>query len=273
MFLVNFLHNYNPQPILLRLGFWNVHWYGLLISCAIFLGLVLIIKIAPSYKYHFQNIVFNIVIFGFIGARIYYVANEFSYYYAYPFEIFKIWEGGLGIYGAVIGGALALFIYARQHNLSFLFLADLLSPVLILGQALGRWGNYFNQEIFGKPTNLPWGIPINISNRPLDFLNFQYFHPCFFYEFILNLFIFIILFSLLKSQIKKITPLPGIVFSCYLVLYALVRFLSEFLRIDHEPMLLGLRLGQIFAIIGFSVGTSLLLKIKRHNRGIKIKNC
>ena len=264
MFLINFLHNYNPQPILLRLGFWNIHWYGLLIAIAIFLGLALVVKIAPKYKSHIQDITFNIVIFGFIGARVYYIFNELPHYLGHPLEIFKIWEGGLGIYGGVIGGSLALFLYARKEKLSFLALADLLAPVLILGQALGRWGNYFNQEIFGKPTNLPWGIPIDVSNRPIEFLNYQYFHPCFFYEFILNLFIFIILFLLLKSQMKKTVPHSGIVFSWYLILYALVRFSLEFLRTDHEPMLLGLRLGQIFAILAIIFGVSMLLKRKKN---------
>jgi len=263
MFLINFLHNYHPQPILLRLGFWNIHWYGLLMALAIFLGLLLIIKIAPKYKSHLQNIIFNIIIFGFVGARIYYIINELPHYLAHPLEIFKIWEGGLGIYGAVIGGALALFLYAHKHKLSFLALADLLAPVLILGQALGRWGNYFNQEIFGKPTNLPWGIPIDIANRPAEFLNFQYFHPCFFYESILNLFIFVFLFLLLKSQIKKTVPCSGMVFSWYLILYALVRFSLEFLRTDHEPMLLGLRLGQVFAVLAIVFGIGMLLRGKR----------
>jgi len=262
MFLIDFLHNYRPQPILLRLGFWNIYWYGLLITIAIFLGLILIIKIAPKYKSHFQNIIFNVIIFGFIGARIYYIFNELPHYSAHPLEIFKIWEGGLGIYGGVIGGALALFLYARQQKLSFLFLTDLLAPVLILGQALGRWGNYFNQEIFGKPTNLPWGIPIDIVNRPLEFLNYQYFHPCFFYEFIFNFFIFIFLFLLLKFQIKKAIPSSGIVFGWYLILYASVRFSLEFLRVDHEPMLFGLRLGQMFAILAIMIGISILLKVK-----------
>jgi len=263
MFLIDFLHNYRPQPILIRLGFWNIHWYGLLITIAIFLGLILIIKIAPKYKSHLQNIVFNVIIFGFIGARVYYVFNELPYYLSYPLNIFKVWQGGLGIYGGVIGGALALLLYARKHKLSFLFLADLMAPVLILGQALGRWGNYFNQEIFGKPTNLPWGIPIDIANRPNEFFNSQYFHPCFFYEFILNLSIFVILFSLLKSQIKKTIPSSGMVFGWYLILYALVRFSLEFLRVDHEPMLLGLRLGQVFAILAIIFGISILCKIRK----------
>ncbi len=262
MFLIDFLHSYRPQPVLIRLGFWNIHWYGLLIAIAIFLGLILIIKMAPKYKLHLQNIIFNVIIFGFIGARIYYIFNEFSHYWSYPLEIFKVWEGGLGIYGGVIGGCLALFFYARKHKLSFLFLTDLIAPILILGQAIGRWGNYFNQEIFGKPTNLPWGIPIDIANRPLAFLNFQYFHPCFLYESILNFFIFIFLFLLLKFQIKKTVHFPGMVFSWYLILYASVRFFLEFLRTDHEPILLGLRFGQIFAVLAIIFGISMLLKIK-----------
>ena len=268
MFLIDFLHNYRPQPVFLRLGFWNIHWYGLLMAMAIFLGLALIIKIAPKYKAHFQSVVFNIVIFGFIGAMIYYIINEFPYYSSRPLEIFKIWEGGIGIYGAIIGGILALFLYARKHKFSFLFLADLIAPALILGQALGRWGNYFNQEIFGKPTNLPWGIPIDAANRPVEFLNSRYFHPCFFYESVLDLFIFVFLFLLLKSQIKKATLCSGAVFSWYLVLYGLVRFFLEFLRIDHEPILFGLRLGQAFAAGAIIIGISMLLKIKNQESKI-----
>ncbi|MCF7907070.1 prolipoprotein diacylglyceryl transferase [Patescibacteria group bacterium] len=263
MFLFEFLHNYNPQPILLRLGIWNIHWYGLLITLAILLGLFLVLKMAPSKKQELQDLFFYLLIFGFLGARIYYVFNELPYYWSHPLSVFKIWEGGLGIYGAVIGGILTLFFYARKRKISFWYLADLLAPVLILGQALGRWGNYFNQEIFGYPTNLPWGIPIEIANRPSQFLNYQYFHPCFFYEFIGNLLIFGFLFFLLRKRLSKNKFFPGIVFACYLILYALLRFFLEFLRLDHEPVIFSLRFGQLFAVLAIVTGVFILFKNRR----------
>lgn len=262
MFLFEFLHNYNPQPVLLRLGIWNIHWYGLLVALAIILGFFLVIKMAPSKKRELEDLFFYLFIFGFLGARIYYIFNELPYYWSHPLSIFKVWEGGLGIYGAVIGGILALFFYTRKRKISFWDLADLLAPALILGQALGRWGNYFNQEIFGYPTDLPWGIPIDVANRPAQFLDYQYFHPCFFYEFIGNLLIFGFLFFLLRKRLRNKKFFSGIVFASYLILYALLRFFLEFLRLDHEPIIFGLRLGQFFAVLAIITGVFILFRNK-----------
>jgi phosphatidylglycerol:prolipoprotein diacylglycerol transferase len=265
VFLFEFLHNYNPQPVLLRLGIWDIHWYGLLIALAVILGFFVIINIAPQKKQELQDLFFYLLVFGFLGARIYYIFNELPYYWSSPLSIFKIWEGGLGIYGAVIGGSLTLFFYSRKKKVSFWNLADLLAPVLILGQALGRWGNYFNQEIFGYPTNLPWGIPIEVARRPVEFLDFQYFHPCFFYEFLGNSLIFVFLFFLLRSRLQKNKFFSGIVFAWYLILYALLRFFLEFLRLDHEPIIFNLRFGQLFAILAIIIGLIIISKKSRNS--------
>ena len=261
--LFDFLHNFRPQPIVLRLGFFNIHWYGCLIVLSIILGLILVFKLASKVKIKKQfleNLIFYLVIGGFIGARLYDVLAEFPYYLKNPLDIFKVWQGGLSIYGALIGGLTVLFFFSRKYRINFFTLADLLVPALALGQAIGRWGNYFNQEIFGWPTSLPWGIPIKLAARPAEFFASQYFHPCFLYESIWNFLVFLVLIFLRKFNLHK--GKSGMVFALYLILYSFGRFFMEFLRIDSQPMWLGLRLGQITAILMFVVGWGIIIKLK-----------
>ncbi|MBL7141907.1 prolipoprotein diacylglyceryl transferase [Patescibacteria group bacterium] len=265
MWFFNFLHTYQPQPIIFRLGFLNIYWYSLLIVISLFLGLGLILKLSQRFKIKKQaieNLFFYLVIFGFLGARAYHVLTELPYYLKNPLDIFKTWQGGLGIYGVIIVGLIVLYFFSRKHKLSFLSLADLIVPGLILGQAIGRWGNYFNQEIFGQPTSLPWGIPIETINRPIEFLSAQYFHPCFLYESIWNFLVFLFLIFLIRSVAIRPQPAQqaGRVFAFYLILYSFGRFFIEFLRIDLQPMLLGLRLAQVVALVIFILGWALLLR-------------
>lgn len=267
--LFDFLHNFRPQPIVLRLGFFNIHWYGCLIVLSIILGLILVFKLASKVKIKRQileNLVFYLVIGGFIGARLYDVFAEFPYYLKNPLDIFKVWQGGLSIYGALIGGLTVLFFFSRKYRINFFTLADLLVPALALGQAIGRWGNYFNQEIFGRPTSLPWGIPIETTARPAEFFASQYFHPCFLYESIWNFLVFLVLIFIMRSDLTggrtSKERKTGTVFSLYLILYSFGRFFMEFLRIDSQPMWLGLRLGQITAILMFVVGMVIIIKLK-----------
>ncbi len=294
---LNFLHSYQPQPALLRLGIFNIYWYGFLIAAGILLAYFITIRIVRRWRgrefqssvlAHLRDLSFYLVIFGLIGARLYYVLSEFSYYSAHPLEILKVWRGGLGIGGAVLAGVLVILIYARKHKFSFLFLADLLSPGLIIAQALGRWGNYFNSELFGRPTDSPWGIPISLAQRPEEFLSSQYFHPCFLYESIWNLFVFgtlLLMFKKFYGNFNNRTRLnspgnavkvglpasvderfSGVVFAFYLILYCFGRFWLEFLRIDPQPIWRGLRMGQITALAGFIAGLFILAKISFLNR-------
>ncbi len=270
--ITNFLHTFEPSPIAFALGEINIYWYGLLIAIgAIFAYMVsffIITKILkePFLVFHFENLVFYLVIFGIIGARIYHVLARFSYYKKNPLEIFYIWQGGIGIFGAIIAGFLVLYFYAKKvsffdHKFKIVLrLTDVLAPGIILAQSIGRWGNYFNSELFGRPTDLSWGIPISFLKRPEIFSSFEYFHPTFLYESLWNFVLFIILLIFSFFFIKK---RPGLITSLYLIFYSLGRFLIEFIRIDYQPTIFGLRISQIFCIILILFGIWLLTKSKK----------
>ncbi|MFH1564944.1 MAG: prolipoprotein diacylglyceryl transferase [bacterium] len=191
-----FLHTLNPQPLIFQFGFLKIHWYGLVIAIAVSIGLIVAIKLNQKYKEKniivFKNkdqildLCFYLVIFGLVGARIYEVFLFFPFYLKDPLAIFKIWNGGLAIHGVILAGILTVIIFARKHKTDLYLSLDLLVPALTLGQAIGRWGNYFNQELFGLPTNLSWGIPIDLAHRPIGYENFSFFHPTFLYESLLS---------------------------------------------------------------------------------------
>ena len=246
-------------------------------------GLTVVLKLAKRLSIKNDEVYdlgFYLIIFSLIGARIYAVFLELPFYLKNPFEIIAVWHGGLAIHGAIIGGVLTLIIYSWKKKQSFWQWADLLAPALALGQTIGRFGNYFNQEIFGKPTDLPWGIPIALQNRPIDYISQQYFHPTFLYESGLNLINFFILFFLLKlknSSKLQVTSLPrkiakrfiwgyrlqeGAIALVYLINYSLIRIAMEFLRTAHTPEIFGIRL-PILVSLGIII-LSLGLIISRH---------
>lgn len=256
--MMNLLHTFNPDPILISFGHINIYWYGFFIVIGIIFALLFIIKIA-RYYYISPDLIFDcafyIILSGIIGARIYDVFLQFSYYSKNPIEIFKIWNGGLAIHGAIIAGIITLFFYAKKKNINFWLLGSLAVPGLALAQAFGRWGNYFNQELYGSPTNLPWGIPIEFKNRLPEYINFEYFHPAFLYESIGNLLIFVLLLVMHYFLKKNKLGSQTIVLS-YLIMYSLLRFFMEEIRIDPTINLLGFRLPQLVGliIILFSTG-------------------
>ncbi len=245
---MHFLHNYNPDPVLLQIGQITIYWYGLMMLIAILSGIAVTIKLAHK-KYRIDSekvwdLAFWLVIGALVGARLYHVALEFDYYFNYPADIIKIWQGGIAIHGAWLGGFVALFFWCKKNKERMLKWLDLLAPGLILGQAIGRWGNYFNQELFGRPTDLPWSIPIDPVNRPPGFEQFEYFHPTFWYESFANLIVF---FILLRIFAKK--KFEGQVFWHYLLFYSLIRAGLELLRIDDTLIVAGMRWPQLFSII------------------------
>jgi phosphatidylglycerol:prolipoprotein diacylglycerol transferase len=211
---MNFLHTFNPNPIFLEIDFLKIHWYGLIIGLTTLLALFIAEKLNNKYKN--KNIIifkdkdqmidlcFYLVIFVLLGARIYAVLLFLPYYLTNPLDIFKVWEGGLAIHGGIIAGIITIFYYTKKHQIDLAYTFDLIAPVSALGQAIGRWGNYFNQELFGLPTSLPWGIPIAEINRPEVYQNSQYFHPTFLYESVLNITLALILFWLHKNRLKKL---------------------------------------------------------------------
>lgn len=262
---MNFLHYYIPDPIFLNLGFITIRWYGLLISLAILACLWLVLKLAQEKKItadQIYDLAFWSVLGGIIGARLYEVfILDWPYYAHNLLAIFKIWQGGLAIHGAILGGALATWLWAKKNQLNFWLLTDLIVVALPLGQAIGRWGNYFNQELFGPPTSWKIGIPIVENHRPTGWENQAYFQPVFLYESLLDLFLF---FGLLMI-FKKTKTSPGVITLWYLLGYAVIRFMLEFIRLEATPVVWGWRWPQLVSAFIFVLSLFFLLKRRAIN--------
>lgn len=258
-----FLHTFHPQPIALELGGLTVRWYGALLALGALAGYFLLRRLGRQRGWRDNDLIdlfLWLVITGFIGGRLYHVLNEFGYYAAHPAQILMVWNGGLGIHGGVAAGLITLIVFARRKKMDVWKLLDVLAPALALGQVIGRWGNYFNQELFGRPTSLPWGIPIDPANRPSQYLSAEFFHPTFLYESLGNV---VIVFGLLWLS-KKTSRSPGTVALTYLTLYGLLRIATESLRIDQTPIIAGIRLPIIVStlIILASLTTWLILRAR-----------
>jgi phosphatidylglycerol---prolipoprotein diacylglyceryl transferase len=224
------------DPIAFSFGNFEIRWYGILIALALLIGIVISYYIA---KYRGQqpeeaiNFAPFSVVAGVIGARLLHVLVNWSYYGQHLSYIFAFRRGGLAIQGVMLGGVIALLIFCKVRKLNFWIWADIMAPALLFGQAIGRWGNYFNQEAFGMPTSLPWGIYIDPINRPVAYANSEFFHPTFFYEFIANLLLFGLLIVIHRLYKKRPDSFPnGLVFCTYLGIYAVYRSVIEFYRID-----------------------------------------
>jgi len=229
------------DPIAFSFGNFEIRWYGILIALALLIGIFVSYYIA-KYRGQKAEEVINFapfaVIAGVIGARLLHVIVNWSYYSGHLSYIFAFRRGGLAIQGVMLGGVIALLIFCKVRKLNFWLWADILSPALILGQAIGRWGNFFNQEAFGRPTSLPWGIYIDPINRPLEYSNAQYFHPTFFYEFLANLMLFGLLLMIHRIYKRKPDSFPdGLIFCTYLGVYAVYRSVIEYYRIDSSYFL------------------------------------
>ena len=253
--MFTWLHNFQPQAIILSFGPINIYWYGLFIVLGILAALAISLKLAKYYQIKSETLFdlsFWLIINGLIGARVYDVFLQLPYYLANPLAIIKIWEGGLAIHGAIIAGLITIYFFSRQQKISFWKITALFSPGLALAQAIGRWGNYFNQELFGLPTTLAWGIPINLVNRPLAYIGNDFFHPTFIYESLGCFIIFILLGSFTLYLIKKDKLKEYYfvwLFASYMILYSILRFSLEFIRLDVTPIFFNLRLPQIVSLI------------------------
>ena len=251
----------SPGPIIFEIGPIVVRWYGLLIASAVLIGVTL-----SQYLAKFRNVnpdflgdlAIWLVVSAIPCARLYYVLFEWQEYAQRPGDIIAIWKGGIAIHGAIIGGSIATILFARWKRISFWQLLDLVAPSLILGQAIGRWGNFFNSEAFGKPTDLPWKLYIAPNYRPLELLNFDYFHPTFLYESLWNLGVFILLLSLFVWGLKQNNRLKtGTIAAVYLIAYSLGRIWIEWLRTD-SLMLGPLKIAQIVSLSAIALGFLIL---------------
>ena len=249
----------SPGDIAFTLFGIPVYYYGIIIAFAVFVGFFISYYLYKKY-YNNRNLILDIspwlLIFGIIGARLYYCVINYSYYINKPLEVFFIRQGGLSVHGMIIAGALALFCFSKKYKVSFFRLTDVFLCGTVLAQSIGRWGNFFNSEAFGLPCNLPWKLYIPISHRPSEYINYEYFHPAFLYESILDLVIFIILFSLFKKFSQK----SGIITSLYLILYAIVRIFIEQLRLDSALNIFGIPIAQIVSAVMIVLGIFILVK-------------
>ncbi len=255
----------SPGPIALQIGPLSIRWYGLLIATAVLLGTSLAHREAIR-RGEDPDQLLNVIVLGvmaaLVGARLYYVLFNWGYYGPRPSKILAVWEGGLAIHGGLLGGALATAIYTVRKRLPMLIYLDIMAPPLVLGQAIGRWGNFFNQEAFGTPTNLPWKLYIEPYHRPPHLAAFEFFHPTFLYESLWNLGVFLVLYFLLRRRLQQS---PGALSLCYLGLYSLGRFFVEGLRID-SLMLGPMRAAQVvsLALMAMSLfGVAWLLLLRR----------
>lgn len=267
--MINFLHNHHPNAILFSFGPVDIYWYGFLILIGSILAITIAIQLGKYYGIKRDSIIdlaFWLILGGIIGARIYHVFLELPYYLGNPLNIFKIWQGGLAIHGAIIIGIIIIYFFSKKEQINFWLITSLIVPGLALAQAIGRWGNYFNQELFGLPTSLSWGIPIDLINRPLEYLSYEYFHPTFIYESLGNILIFAILIITHILIIKK-GKLAIFYFQLltlgYLILYSILRFSTEFIRIDQTPTIMDWRWPQIASIAIIIAIIWILLKNKK----------
>ncbi|NET45845.1 prolipoprotein diacylglyceryl transferase [Okeania sp. SIO2B3] len=247
----------SPGPILFELGPLAVRWYGLLIATAVLIGVTLSQYLAKRRHVNpdlLGDLVVWLVLAAIPGARLYYVLFEWEQYQKNPIDMIAIWKGGIAIHGAIIGGAIAALIFARINKISFWQLADLVAPSLILGQAIGRWGNFFNSEAFGSPTDLPWKLYIPPERRPSELVNFDYFHPTFLYESLWNLMVFgLLLFLFFRDLRGRYRLKVGTLFLVYMAAYSSGRIWIEGLRTD-SLMLGPLRIAQFVSLAGILLG-------------------
>jgi len=253
MSILNFFHSYLPSPVIFSWGPLTFYWYGLLVGLGVAVGYAVTRRLwqAKGFKLaELDGLAFILVPAGLVGARLLDVfLFEWWYFRDHLGAIFSFWQGGLSWHGALLGGGLAVWWWARWRGRSLLLVSDLLAPGLAVGQALGRWGNYFNQEIFGLPTTLPWGIPIAEPLRPEAYVSAVYFHPVFLYESLALAVIALLVWRLYRS----LWP-AGRLFASYLVLSGLVRLVLEFVRVDEQVLLLGLRSGWWVAAVTVLLG-------------------
>ena len=271
-----------PSPELLKIGPLTLYWYGFLITIGAIAGTWLaswLAKRAGVNPDHLWNALIPALIFGLIGARLYHVFSSpaggigWDYYRQNPIDIVAFWNGGLrglGIYGAIIGGIFGLWLYSRfAKDVTFWQLLDFSAPGLALAQGIGRFGNYFNQELYGYPTTLPWGIPIDMQHRLPMFADLPpetRFQPTFFYEALLDFGVAALLVWISRRFRERL--LPGDVLLCYLIFYPMVRFIIEFQRPDAWTVA-GLPTAQWISVIIAAV--SAIILIIRHRLQVPAK--
>ena len=264
----------SPDVSYIELGPLKIHFYALFILTGIILALLLTesrLKARGVEAGVALDVSFWAIPFGILGGRFFHVIthpNDYFYQGADLLAPFRIWEGGLAIYGALLFGALGAYIGARKSGIKFTSYLDAVAPGILLAQAIGRWGNYFNNELFGLPTDLPWGLEISSSNPayPAGLPEGVLFHPTFLYESIWSLFGV----ALLLAADKKFNLRWGRMIGLYFIYYSVGRVWVEAIRIDPSEIVLGLRINIWSAIAGIVVGLAVMMISYRRHTGLEL---
>jgi prolipoprotein diacylglyceryl transferase len=252
----------SPPQNTFEIGPLTIHFYGIMIGIG-----VLVAAIVTQKRYEkfggdptiLDRVILWTVLIGFVGARLAYVSTHTARYEGRWYAVLFIWEGGLALYGGLTAGALAAVYMMRKLNGDFPMFADAVAVGLPLAQAIGRLGNYFNQELFGTPSSLPWAIEIDPANRPAQYMEFETFHPTFLYEALWNIFITVpvILYAERRFELRK-----GASFPIYMIVYGTIRFLTELLRTDTTFRFLGLSRNAYVSLAAILGGAILLYLIQ-----------
>ena len=258
----------------ITIGPLTIHFYGIIIMLGV-LAAAWVASREAHRRGEDSEVIWDalvwVVIGGVLGARIWHILTPpesmvvqgltTMYYLTHPLDALAIWRGGLGIPGAVIGGVLTLYWYSRRHGLHFALWADIMAPGLALGQAIGRWGNFFNQELYGAPSNLPWALYIEPQYRLAGYETVERYHPLFLYESLYNLANMVLLLWIARRFKESLKP--GDVFLTYLIIYPVGRFFLEFLRLDASKVI-GLNINQTFMLVVALVsGISLFVRHRK----------
>jgi prolipoprotein diacylglyceryl transferase len=206
------------------------------------------------------DLAFWVVVAGVVGARLYHVVTDYELFQDDPLRAFEIWRGGLGIWGAVVGGAIAVVVLSRRRSLPTLAVMDCMAPGIVLAQAIGRWGNWFNQELFGRPTSLPWGLEIAPAHRPLAYASSATFQPTFLYE---SLWCLAIFGALLLAERRYALRL-GQTFALYVASYTFGRFWFENMRVDPAHEIGPLRINAWVSLVVFVGAVTWFVWLARH---------
>ena len=278
------------QPILLDLGFLQLRYYGLMYAISFIFALWITHrefarKNYPLNRDQVQNFVLLVFLCSLVFARLYYVIFNWPWYFggeAPWYEFLAVWHGGLAIHGGILGGIVAIAIFSKKYQVSFLGLTDIAALVVILGQAIGRIGNLMNGDAHGIPTDLPWGLVFPYGPASIEFPG-QALHPVMIYEGGLNLLAFLILWNLRKRGFKD-----GFLSALYLIFYSLIRSFVSLFRADdlfvwgvdkwgvshyffnqNADLAYGLRAPHLISLIGVVVGLGLILSLKLYRRKLK----
>lgn len=250
---------------LIKLGPISIYWYSVMIALGFLAAMIVCLTEVKRKKLDiekYSNMIFYAVLFGILGARIYYVLFNLDYYLKMPSEILKVWHGGLAIHGGIIAGILVAYFYTKKYKMNFLKTLDISVVGIIIAQAIGRWGNFFNQEAFGKLTTKAALIKQKIPNFIIDgmYIDGAYYQPTFLYESVWNLIGFIIMLFLRRTKKLKVGYLTGF----YLIWYSIGRGFIEYFRSD-SLMLGNIKVAQLISLSLIVIGIIVIIKSTKNN--------